>query len=54
MDTFRLNVEAVRRNLPDRGPPDTDDDADERLAERIVEVQPLVEGDADSQRPARG
>ncbi len=53
MDTFRLNVEAVRRNLPDRGPHRTDEDEAERLAERIIEVEPLVEPRADGQ-PERG
>jgi len=53
MDTFRLNVEAVRRNLPDRRPDDTEQDAAERLAERVIEVEPLVEEDARLGRPRR-
>lgn len=54
MDTFRLNVDAVRRNLPDRGPHRTDEDEAERLAERVIEVEPLVEEDARQGRPTRG
>ena len=53
MDTFRLNVDAVRRNLPDRGTSQTTEkDAAERLAERVIEVEPIVEEDARLGRPS--
>ena len=53
MDTFRLNVDAVRRNLPDRGTPQTTEkDAAERLADRVIEVEPIVEEDARLGRPS--
>ena len=47
MDTFRLNPDAVRRALPDRLTVAREPDEQERLAGRVREVEPRVEGAAE-------
>lgn len=45
MDTFRLNTDAVRRAMPDTPAEDAARDDNERLSDRVREVEPRVDPD---------
>lgn len=50
MDSFRLNPDAVRRAMPGNPVEDADRDDNDRLAERVREVEARVDPErADSQ-----